>query len=230
MNKVDIKCLLYKMKKIPIFISLSGSHIYGFADDESDIDIRGCHIEPTNTILSLKVPKQTTEQTFMLDGKKYDIVTHELTKFLTLMHKPNGNIIEQVLSPTILYETKFYPKLKELAEKCISKKLYHHYRGFTLHMLHHIRNDAKKRHRKDIEYAFRTALTGIYVLETGKIEHNLYKLLDYYNINMNKIYPFGQVDSLITMLDEACQNSKLPENSNCYNEINEYLLMVRNIM
>lgn len=220
---------LEMMEKEPLFLSLSGSHIYGLADEDSDFDVRGCHVEPPSALLSMRAPYQTYVTTFDIDGKKYDITTHELGKFLTLMHKSNGTIIEQVMSPVPLFEGKHYRELTGLAKKCMTRKLYYHYRDFTLNMLRRMRDDAKKRHRKDVNYAFRTALTGTFVLDNGRIECNLNTLLDYYDVKIDRAHPSEQIALLLVELRNAFERSTLPEEPACYDEMNGFLLKVRGI-
>ncbi|MBI4029149.1 MAG: nucleotidyltransferase domain-containing protein [Candidatus Blackburnbacteria bacterium] len=213
-----------------LFLSLSGSHVYGFPDEASDFDLRGCHIDDMRAVLSLHPGNQTHEKMYELDGRKVDYVTHEVKKFLLLMITPNGNILEQVYSPFTLYEHPLFEDVKTIAAKCITKKLYNHYYGFSQHMIHHCRDDAKKRNRKDIEYCYRTLLAGRYVLENGSFEHNLYTLCDYYDVAINKVYPFKDFDSMLVDLKKAQEESKLPIDSNVYEEANNLLINIRNIL
>ena len=59
---------------------------------------------------------------------------------------------------------------------CIVRHLYHHYRGF----LGTVRRGLQRPQAgvKDLLYAYRVALTGIEVLETGRIESSLERLTD----------------------------------------------------
>jgi hypothetical protein len=40
----------------PLFVTVSGAHLYGFPSADSDVDLRGCHQLPLGDILGLDLP------------------------------------------------------------------------------------------------------------------------------------------------------------------------------
>lgn len=79
----------------PIFYTISGSHLYGFPSESSDIDIRGFHIAPDSEFVKLNTPKEQYEKNELRkDGVKTDMVSYELRKFGKLIHKMNFNVLE----------------------------------------------------------------------------------------------------------------------------------------
>lgn len=145
-----------------LFASLSGSHVYNMASVDSDIDLRCCHITPTEELLSLHIPNQTIEKNIDI----YDIVSHEIHKFLSLLLKGNGNLYESLYSPIFLYKNdNYFDELKSIAENALSKQVYFHYYGFSKHMLSHSYHSEEKRYHKNVLYLFRNLLSGIHVLE-----------------------------------------------------------------
>ena len=46
----------------PLFVTVSGSHIYGFNSPDSDVDLRGCHQLPLESIVGLKAPTETIDR------------------------------------------------------------------------------------------------------------------------------------------------------------------------
>jgi len=65
-----------------------GSHAYGLANEDSDIDKLGIYVSPTKDILSLHKPKETICKT------NPDITYHEVEKFIRLACKCNPTILE----------------------------------------------------------------------------------------------------------------------------------------
>ncbi len=43
----------------PLFATVSGAHLYGFASRDSDIDLRGAFVLPLNAVLRLREPEET---------------------------------------------------------------------------------------------------------------------------------------------------------------------------
>lgn len=44
---------------VPIFATISGAHLYGFASRDSDVDLRGAFLHPLRAMLSLHAPRET---------------------------------------------------------------------------------------------------------------------------------------------------------------------------
>jgi hypothetical protein len=43
----------------PLFATISGAHLYGFASPNSDVDLRGAFILPASAFLGLGTPEET---------------------------------------------------------------------------------------------------------------------------------------------------------------------------
>jgi predicted nucleotidyltransferase len=82
-----------------LFMSVSGAHLYGFPSPDSDADLRGVHLLPADEVVGLGTPRETIQHTEVRDGLEVDLVTHDLAKFLRLLLKPNGYVLEQLMSP-----------------------------------------------------------------------------------------------------------------------------------
>jgi len=240
--KLSIKDLneeiISKIKEKQVFYSISGSHSYGFHSDDSDFDIRGCHVVKTKELFKLKKPKETIE---IIHGD-IDIVSYELEKFIGLMLKPNGNVLEQLNSPINLVTNKYHKELIKLSKYCISKDLYYHYRGMA-HSNHKKFIEGEKLTIKKYLYVLRALMTGIYVLEQGKIQQNILELNKYFKF---KIIPrlvekktqekiktknIPEADKLIQKLfihiDESYKKSKLPEHPTHEEKFEKFLMNVR---
>jgi predicted nucleotidyltransferase len=163
----------------PQFVTVSGAHLYGFPSPDSDIDLRGCHLLPLADIVGLKPPRETFESKLDHRGIEVELVSHDLGKYLRLLVKSNGYILEQVFSPLVVQGTEFLEELRPLARRCITRNHYYHYRGF----LETQRNFLAKQDPKVLKtllYAYRVVLTGIHLLRSGEVEANLPRLADEY--------------------------------------------------
>ena len=103
-----------------MFVTVSGSHIYGFNSADSDVDLRGCHQLPLESLVGLKPPTETIDRESIEDGVEVDIVSHDIGKYCRLLVKNNGYVLEQIFSPLIVSGESFLKELRPLAAKCIT--------------------------------------------------------------------------------------------------------------
>jgi hypothetical protein len=155
-----------------LFWTVSGSHTYGFPSVDSDIDLRGCFLAPLREVLRLRAITETREPKGEIAGREVEGVSHEVGKYLRLLAKHNGYVLEQIFSPIIVHGEDFLAQLRPLAAKCITKHCYHHYRGFLQTQRKLFDKEDVKR-AKTLLYAYRVALTGIQLLETGEVQAHL---------------------------------------------------------
>ena len=73
-----------------LFATISGAHLYGFPSEDSDWDLRGCHVLPAPEILGLWEPKETVEVERKEAGFELDLVTHDAGKLFQISLLPNG--------------------------------------------------------------------------------------------------------------------------------------------
>ncbi|BAZ45151.1 hypothetical protein NIES4102_21690 [Chondrocystis sp. NIES-4102] len=183
-----------------IFASISGSHLYGFSSPDSDYDLRGIHILPAQEVVGLYSIKETIEVSEIKEDVQIDLVTHDLKKFFNLLLTRNGYVLEQLHSPLIVKTTPEHQLLQLIAEKCLTRYHYYHYLGFaktqwrlfTKENVHQI---------KPLLYVYRVLLTGIYLMNTGKIEANL--------INLNQIFQLPYIPDLIAQKSQSSEKSLL---------------------
>ncbi|MFN9976884.1 MAG: DNA polymerase beta superfamily protein, partial [Phycisphaerae bacterium] len=94
-----------------------------------------------------------------------------------LMLKKNGYVLEQLLSPLIVFTTPEHEELKAIAPACITKHHSHHYLGFA-ETQWKLFLKADPPHVKPLLYVYRVLLTGIHLMQTGEVEANLMRLND----------------------------------------------------
>jgi predicted nucleotidyltransferase len=151
----------------PLFVTVSGAHLYGFASPDSDFDLRGAHVMPLRRVLSLFAKRETLEYSGARDGRDIDLVSHEAGKFFRMMLRRNGYVLEQVFSPLVVVGGPLLDELRAIARGCFTRHLHHHYRGFFENQLRLLAKETPKR-VKTLLYALLTA---------GEVEANLPRLL-----------------------------------------------------
>lgn len=176
-----------------LFVTVSGAHIYGFPSADSDIDLRGCYQLPLPELVGLRRPDETRSAAADLDGREVDVVGHEVGKYLRLLCRHNGYILEQVFSPLVVLGHDFLDRLRPLARRCVTRGCHRHYRGFLHQQLKLLEREPAKK-AKTLLYAYRVVLSGIHLLETGEVVTSLPELNERFRL------PF--IDDLIRRKQE----------------------------
>jgi predicted nucleotidyltransferase len=158
-----------------LFATVSGAHLYGFPSRDSDVDLRGVHLLPVDALIGLREPEETRSRAWERDGVEMDLVTHDLRKFVRLMLRRNGYVLEQLLSPLVVHTTALHAELAALAPDVVTTHHAHHYRGFACTQWRLFEKNAEL---KPLLYTFRTLLTGIHLMRSGEVVAHLPTLLD----------------------------------------------------
>src|SRR5262249_1973392 len=152
-----------------LFVTVSGAHLYGFPSQDSDIDLRGCHLLPLPSLIGLEQPVETSEHNTMHGGLEVEYVSHDAGKDLRLLCKHNGSSLEQGFPTLVVVGQEFLDRLRPLARRCVTRHCYHHYRGFLQNQRKLLEREPVKK-AKSLLYAYRVVLTGIHLLWTGEVE------------------------------------------------------------
>jgi len=184
-----------------LFATISGAHLYGFPSPDSDYDLRGVHLLGLEEVLALDDPPETLESTTIDEGVEMDVVTHDAHKFFRLLLRPNGYVLEQLMSPLIVRTNGYHEELRALAPAIVTRRHAHHYRGFFLNQWKFIEREPEPR-VKPLLYAYRVLLTGIHLMRTGKVEANLTMLKDDANCKF--------LNDLISLKIHGAEKEKLP--------------------
>jgi hypothetical protein len=229
-----------------LFATISGAHLYGFPSPDSDYDLRGAHLLPLGEVVGLQSRHETIEKSGIHDGLEIDLVTHDVKKFMGLMLKKNGYVLEQLLSPLVVHTTPEHEELKSLAADCITRHHAHHYLGFAATQWK-LFQKADPPHVKPLLYVYRVLLTGIHLMRTGEVEANLVRLnesaglpyisdligrkvagpekgrLDQADIGFHE----REYQRLTAELEQAYQQSKLPDMPRGAAAMNDLLVRIR---
>jgi uncharacterized protein len=165
----------------PLFVTVSGAHLYGFESPDSDVDLRGCHLLPLREVVGLRQPELTLEISGIHNAIEVDLVSHDAGKYLGLLVRNNGYVLEQIFSPLVVTGQAFLNRLRPIASRCITRHHYFHYRGFIATQRKLLEKEEPKR-AKSLLYAYRVLLTGIHLLGSGEVEANLRRLNEQFRL------------------------------------------------
>lgn len=117
----------FDVKQHTIFRTLTGSRVYGTANEESDYDYRGVCIPPINYWLGY------ASRFDQYAPSDIDEVVYGLSKFLHLAAQNNPNIIELLWVPEKYWTTSstYWTRLVEHRDWFLSKKCFHTYKGYS---------------------------------------------------------------------------------------------------
>lgn len=229
-----------------LFVTISGAHLYGFPSPDSDYDLRGVHLLPLEHVIGLSTGGETVDTSETTAGREIDLVTHDAHKFFGLMLKPNGYVLEQVLSPLIVHATPEHEELRAIAADCVTRRHAHHYRGFAAGQWKLFRKEQPVR-IKPLLYVYRVLLTGIHLMRTGEIEANLRTLnqtakLPYLDELIDRKMTHGEqadrpdadvafheaeYERLVEVLHVAADASHLPERPSAKSALHDLLVRLR---
>ena len=226
-----------------LFVTVSGAHLYGFPSPDSDVDLRGSFAAPLPAVLGLDAPRETVETAGMVGGVEVELVGHESAKYLRLLVKPNGYVLEQILSPLVVRTSPWHEELQALARAGLSRKLYHHYAGFARGEWRDYQKPGVGKTVKRLLYLHRVLMTGIVLLTEGVVEADLARLNARFGLDLDplramktreqadvagddRVYTQA-IEGLFARLDAAREASALPEETPNRAALNEFLVRLR---
>jgi predicted nucleotidyltransferase len=229
-----------------LFATISGAHLYGFPSPDSDFDLRGIHLLPLRDVVGMSEVQETVEKSGIHNGLEIDLVTHDAKKFFGLMLRKNGYVLEQLLSPLVVFTTPEHEELKALAGGCITRHHAHHYFGFAETQRKLFLKDDPP-HVKPVLYIYRVLLTGIHLMRTGEVEANLVRLNETAQLpyitdliarktggpEMGRLdvadleFHTAEYERLRDVLQTAYEESRLPEKPSATNALNDLLVRIR---
>jgi len=163
----------------PVFATISGAHLYGFASPDSDVDLRGAFLRTAREMLGLRPPPETLT---IEDKSRVDLdwVAHDVRKFARLMTNHNGYVLEQLFSPLIVVSTPAHEELLELGRGCITRPTVRHYQGFARGRRKRLAEPQPT--VKHLLYAYRVLLSGIHLLQRGDVVSNIVTLNEHFRM------------------------------------------------
>lgn len=248
-STIDFPRLMKQVEQHPyplLFATVSGAHLYGFPSPDSDFDLRGTHLLPLENVVGLGEARETVEKSGMHDGLEIDLVTHDVRKFFGLMLKKNGYVLEQAMSPLVVFTTPEHDELKAIVPDCLTRYHAHHYLGFAATQWKLFQKESPPR-VKPLLYVYRVLLTGIHLMRSGEVEANLLRLNENAGLSFitglierklsgpeKSVLPAadlefhaGQYQRLVDKLERASETSHLPERGTGQAALNDLLVRLR---
>ena len=229
-----------------LFATISGAHLYGFPSPDSDFDLRGIHLLPLKELLKLEPGEETVEKSGVHDGLELDLVTHDAKKFFGLLLKKNGYVLEQLVSPLIVFTTPEHEELKSFVPGLVTRHHAHHYLGFA-DTQWKLFLKADPPHVKPLLYVYRVLLTGIHLMRTGLVEANLTRLNEEARLpyiaelvlrkttgpekgvlnQADLAFHHAEYERLRGVLQNSFESSHLPESPSATGALNDLLVRIR---
>ena len=172
----------------PLFYAVSGSRIYGFADEDSDVDVRGIHVVDADEYVRLDPPAEQ----YVLDpadavggdGAEIDLVSCELRKFGSLLADGNFNAFETVLAgdPVANESPPSIDALRTLVGDALPLDVPRRYYGMARSNYRAFsgRDAGAESSAKASLYAIRGALAAAYTAREAAIEADVAVLADWW--------------------------------------------------
>jgi len=207
-----------------LYLTLSGSHAWGLERPDSDMDLRGVYQAPTMKILGLHRGKDTIE----FNVGVYDVQLYELEKFLAMLTKHNGNMVNLLWLPNPLAVNLTIPWVG-LGRSFLTRKLRHYYRGYAEGQR---KRAMSQRGGKALVYTYREMFSGLHTMRYGVLEFDFKKLWQiaidngwYRGDLLARCFPdptqevtdegwhrfYSEWEELCVALDKEAEDSKLPE-------------------
>lgn len=127
-----------------IYACVTGSHAYGFATTESDIDLKGIWLAPTIDFFKLNPPTPNSKgASYLRHSNDYDIELYELVKFIHLAIGNNPNILDIlcVKEDNVIVTSSIVSELRNNIHKLLSKNnVYNSYTGYALQQFSRMKN------------------------------------------------------------------------------------------
>jgi predicted nucleotidyltransferase len=162
------------------------------------------------------------------------------------MDQKNGYVLEQILSPHVVYTTPEHEELKAIVPECITRHHAHHYLGFAATQWKLFSKENPPR-VKPLLYVSRVLLTGIHLMKSGEVEANLKTLNDEARLPYidelidrkltgpekgelpaaDMQFHEAEYQRLVGELERAAAESDLPETPACRAALNDLLVRMR---
>lgn len=169
------------MTNTTILQGIVGSHAYGLAHENSDIDRLGIFVSPSVTIASLDWSQRDETESVSGNGID-DFASHEIRKFLRLALKSNPTVSELLWIDGYEIDTwegrMVVDARKEFLSLHYVKNAYFGYAKAQLDKFH--QNDFKTKHAR---HALRLLRQGAYAFSTGEIVVQVDNPQEYFDLN-----------------------------------------------
>jgi hypothetical protein len=210
-----------------IYRCVTGSTAYGLDQDGSDIDRRGVFVAPAELLWSLQGAPE------YLERGRMDEAYWELAKFCVLALKANPNVLECLWTPLVEHLSPTGEQLLTLREAFLSRLVHQTYNGYVLSQFKKLERDLRNHGQprwKHVMHLLRLLLSGITLLETGRLEVRVGADRDRLLAIRRGEIDWNEIEAwrleLHAKFDRALDKSPLPELPD-YQRVDTFLIDVR---
>lgn len=213
------------------FMTKHGSHAYGMATPQSDVDIRGFYIPPKNYFFGFGSKMEQWQQ--ISKEHNTDIVLFDIRKFFKLASACNPNAMEILFTDpsSHIKLTKTGEEVLKHRDMFISKKAKHTFSGYAISQLRRLHNEFKgtgNYNAKDAMHLVRLMRMCKEIGETGKV--NVFRADKEELMTIRHgAWKFEEVikyaESIDTELDSVYAKSSLPYETD-YDKLEELLVSI----
>ncbi len=164
--------LMEQMSQKLICAAVSGPHVGGYAGPDSPLEIKGVHVEPTENLVGLNWAPTSVNWVGEYEGYRVDFVSAEIGLVCTALLRGDGSILERILNPLQLMESVDLMRLCKVTDGVLSRRFYNYYNDFARGLLKDHETNPTPTVRRVLQ-AYRTALTGLHLLQTGELLFDL---------------------------------------------------------
>ena len=232
-----------QMQRKLICVAVSGAHAAGYAMEETPLELKGLHVEPTANLVGLTSPPRAFNWVGEFEGLLIDYSSAEIGPASHLLLRGDGSILERILSSMQVFKGEDLRKLTQVARDAICRRFFEHYRNFSKGVLTEFEGQPPRTVRQALN-AYRVGLTGVHLMRTGELDLDLLALARRYKLfrldDLVRIYREGRVKTLEDtspwvnrmaklhgLLDAAYEGSELPIDPENPADVEEYLLDMR---
>jgi hypothetical protein len=186
-------------------LGVAGSHAFGLAHSDSDVDYRGCYVAPTRDLFRLITPPESFVHT------KPDVSMHEVGKLLRLAVAANPTALETLFYSEYVIQSPIGEVLLANRDQFLTDKIRDTHLGFAKSQFEklkkrYVSSDAEDRRvRKHARHTLRVIRLTEKVLTTG--------IYDLRVDDPDEIFAFGDLDMLEMVFqaqDEVARIESLP--------------------
>jgi predicted nucleotidyltransferase len=217
----------FDLESCVIYRCVTGSRAYGLETDDSDTDLRGVYLAPTDLQWSLYgAPEQ-------FEDDASQSCYWELQKFLVMALKANPNILECLYSPLVDKSTIIGEELLSLRDRFLSQMIFQTFNGYAMSQFKKIEQDRRNQGQvrwKHAMHLLRLLLSGAGTLREGRVPVHVEAYRDRLlavkrgEISWEEVEAWRQ--ELHKDFEKALLETKLPERPD-YEAANSFLIRAR---
>jgi len=235
--------LMEQMSRKIVCAAVSGAHVGGYDAPDGPLEIKGIHVEPTENLVGLSQAPKSINWVGEYEGHRVDFVSAEVGLVCSELLKGDGSVLERTLNPLQLVDSEDLRRLRRVAEGTICRRYFNHYNDFARGLLKDHETNPTPTIRRVLQ-AYRTALSGVHLLQTGELLFHLPTLAHSYGQDrLSELISIARGDAearlpegshwinhlarLHPALEKAANESPLPPDPPYPAEVEEYLLDMR---